>query len=60
MYRAEYGQKQSFQVSRQILKDMNSNNDTSQMLDLAGQTLLNAQRIVKEKLEIMQKKAKKQ
>lgn len=36
---------------------MNKNNDPNVMLDLAGQTLINAQRIVKEKIENLEKQA---
>ena len=36
---------------------MNKNNDVNQMLDLAGQTLKNSQRIMKEKIEILEKQA---
>ena len=60
MYKNTYGDKQSFQVSKQILKDMNGSNNQNQMMDLAGQTLFNAERIVKEKIEIMENKAKKE
>ena len=58
MYKNEYGSKQSFQVSKQVLHDMNVQNDTTQLLDLTGQTLFNAQLIVKEKIEQLEKKAK--
>lgn len=34
---------------------MNKNNDPNTMLDLAGQTLTNAQRILKEKIENVEK-----
>ena len=49
--------KQSYEVSKKLLKDMNKHNDVNQMVDLAGQTLTNAQRIIKEKIDILEKQA---
>ena len=43
-YEKEFGaQKNTFAASKQILKEINGRNDTNVMLDLAGQTLQNAQ-----------------
>ena len=57
-YQAKFGKEYPYEVSKQVLKEVNENNDHNRMLDLQGQSLKNAQIIVKEKIENLERIAR--
>ena len=57
-YQTKFGKEYPYEVSKQVLKEVNENNDHNRMLDLQGQSLKNAQIIVKEKIENLERIAR--